>query len=137
MPLRALRTDDAPAPVAGAPYSQAIEAAGPGRTIFVSGQVPVDPATGALVDGGITAQTRRALDNVRAVLGAGGASLLDVVKTTVYMTDLADFGAMNEVYAQAFAGHAPARATVQVAALPLGAQVEIDAIAVTSDDDDA
>jgi 2-iminobutanoate/2-iminopropanoate deaminase len=134
--MRAIRTDQAPAPVAGAPYSQAIEAAGRSRTLFVSGQVPVDPSTGALVDGGIQEQTRRVLDNVRAVLEAGGASMQDVVKTTVYMTDLGAFGAMNDVYAAAFGGHAPARATVQVAALPLGAQVEIDAIAVVPDDDE-
>ncbi len=133
--MRVIRTDQAPAPVAGAPYSQAIEA-GRGRLLFVSGQVPVDPATGTLVDGDIAAQSRRVLANVRAVLEAGGGGLQDVVKTTVYMTDLAEFGTMNEVYAEAFAGHAPARATVQVAALPLGARVEIDAIAVVPDDDE-
>lgn len=134
--IRPIRTENAPAPVAGAPYSQAIEASGPGRLVFVSGQVPVDPATGAVVDGDITVQTRRVLDNVRAVLEAGGACMQDVVKTTVYMVDLGAFSAMNEVYAEAFAGHAPARATVQVAALPLGALVEIDAVAVVPEDDD-
>lgn len=134
--MRAIRTENAPAPVAGAPYSQAIEASGRCRLLFVSGQVPVDPATGDLVPGGVSEQTRRVLANVRAVLEAGGASMADVTKTTVYMTDLGQFGAMNEVYAEAFGDHAPARATVQVAALPLGALVEIDAIAAVEDDED-
>ena len=134
--MRVIRTDQAPAPVSGAPYSQAVEASGRARTLYVSGQVPVDPASGAVVDGGIAGQTRRVLENVRAVLEAGGASLQDVVKTTVYMTDLDEFDVMNDVYADAFAGHAPARATVQVAALPLGALVEIDAVAVVPDDDE-
>jgi 2-iminobutanoate/2-iminopropanoate deaminase len=115
--------------VAGAPYSQAI-AVPAGRMVFVSGQVPLDPVTGALAGDDVATQTRRALANVAAVLEAAGASLADVVKTTVYMTDLGQFGAMNEVYAEAFAGHAPARATVGVLALPVGALVEIDAIAV-------
>lgn len=133
--LRRVRTDAAPAPVAGAPYSQAIDAAG-SRMVFVSGQVPVDPATGALDGGDVAAQTRRVLANLRAVLEAGGASLQDVVKTTVFMTDLGGFGDMNAVYAEAFGGHAPARSTVGVAALPLGALVEIEAIAVILDEDD-
>jgi 2-iminobutanoate/2-iminopropanoate deaminase len=127
--LEPIRTDRAPAPVAGAPYSQAI-AVPAGRMVFVSGQVPLDPATGALAGDDIVTQTRQALANVAAVLEAAGASLADVVKTTVYMTDLGWFGAMNEVYAEAFAGHAPARATVGVLALPVGALVEIDAIAI-------
>jgi 2-iminobutanoate/2-iminopropanoate deaminase len=124
-----VRTDRAPAPVAGAPYSQAIVAPA-GRTVYVSGQVPLDPATGALAGADIATQTRRALQNVAAVLEAAGASLADVVRTTVYMTDLSEFGTMNAVYAEAFGDHAPARATVGVAALPAGARVEIDAIAV-------
>jgi 2-iminobutanoate/2-iminopropanoate deaminase len=128
--MRTIRTEAAPAPVAGAPYSQAV-AAGPGELVFVSGQVPVDPATGALVEGDVAVQTALVLRHVAAVLGAAGAGLADVARTTVYLTDLAgDFPAMNAAYAEAFAGHAPARATVGVAALPLGARVEIEAVAV-------
>jgi 2-iminobutanoate/2-iminopropanoate deaminase len=129
--MRAIRTDAAPAPVAGAPYSQAV-AATPGQMVFVSGQVPVDPETGELVADDIHEQTALVLRHIAAVLAATGTGLGRVVKTTVYLTDLKrDFAAMNEVYAHAFAGHAPARATVGVAALPLGARVEIEAIAVT------
>lgn len=124
--MEIIRTTDAPAPLAGAPYSQAIGAAG---LVFVSGQVPLD-ATGTLVAGGIAEQTAQSLANVAAILAAAGASLADVVKTTVYMTDLGEFAEMNAVYAETFAGHTPARATVQVAALPAGARVEIDAVAV-------
>ncbi|MGD9572678.1 MAG: Rid family detoxifying hydrolase [Thermoleophilia bacterium] len=127
--MRTIRTEDAPAPVAGAPYSQAVEAE-PGRLVFVSGQVPVDPATGALVEGDVSVQTALVLRHVAAVLAAAGGDLSHVAKTTVFLTDLADFAAMNAVYAEAFAGHAPARATVGVAALPLGARVEIEAVAV-------
>ena len=128
--MRLIRTESAPAPVAGAPYSQAV-AAGPGELVFVSGQVPVDPATGALVDGDVAVQTRLVLAHVAAILAEAGASLADVARTTVYLRDLgADFPAMNAAYAEAFGGHAPARATVGVAALPLGAPVEIDAVAV-------
>jgi 2-iminobutanoate/2-iminopropanoate deaminase len=126
--LRVIRADAAPAPVAGAPYSQAIATTG-GTLVFVSGQVPVDPATGALVDDEITLQTRRALDNVAAVLAGAGGSLADVVKSTVFLTDLGDFQAMNAVYAACFGAHAPARSTVGVAALPLGARVEIEVVA--------
>lgn len=128
--MRLIRTESAPAPVAGAPYSQAV-AAGPGELVFVSGQVPVDPATGALVEGDVAAQTRLVLAHVAAILAEAGASLADVARTTVYLSDLAaDFPAMNAAYAEAFGAHAPARATVGVAALPLGARVEIDAVAV-------
>lgn len=128
-PLRVIRTEAAPAPVAGAPYSQAI-VADPGAVIFVSGQVPVDPATGRLVADDITIQTRQVLENVAAVLAAAGASLANVVKSTVYLVDLAgDFGPMNAAYAEAFGVHAPARSTVGVAALPLGARVEIEVVA--------
>lgn len=128
--MRTIRTDAAPAPVAGAPYSQAVAAA-PGELVWVSGQVPVDPGTGRLVEGDAGAQTALALRHVAAVLGAAGAALSDVVKTTVYLADLpGDFAAMNAAYAEAFAGAAPARATVGVAALPLGARVEIEAVAV-------
>jgi 2-iminobutanoate/2-iminopropanoate deaminase len=128
--VRTIRTDAAPAPVAGAPYSQAA-AAVPGEIVYVSGQVPVDPTTGALVEGAVGEQTALAIRHVAAVLAAAGASLQHVVKTTVYLTDLkGDFAEMNEVYATAFGNHAPARATVGVAALPLGARVEIEAVAV-------
>jgi len=105
-----------------------------GPWIFASGQIPLDPATGQLVAGEIEDQTRRVLENLSAVLFAGGASLGDVVRTTVYVTDLSLFPRMNAVYADFFtADPAPARATVEVSALPLGAQVEIDAIAVVPD----
>lgn len=114
------------APAAIGPYSQAVKA---GDFLYLSGQVPLDPKTGALVEGGVAAQTRRVLDNLAAVLAAGGLGFADVVKTTVYMTDLGKFAEMNEVYAQAFGAPAPARATVQVSALPKGAQVEIEAVA--------
>ena len=127
--MRAIRTEKAPAPVQGAPYSQAI-AAGPGETIWVSGQVPVDPTTGTLIEDDIHLQTALVLRNVAAILAEAGSGMHEVVKTTVYLRDLADFADMNEVYAHAFGGHAPARATVGVAALPLGARVEIEALAV-------
>ena len=128
--MRSIRTEAAPAPVAGAPYSQAV-AATPGDVVFVSGQIGVDPETGALVDGDVHEQTALALRHVAAVLAAAGAGLEHVVKTTVYLTDLpGDFPAMNEVYGRAFSGGAPARATVGVLALPLGARVEIEAVAV-------
>lgn len=128
--MRTIRTDSAPAPVAGAPYSQAV-AAQPGEVVFVSGQLGIDPAGGALVGEDVRDQTALALRHVAAILAEAGAALGDVVKTTIYLTDLAgDFAAVNEVYAHAFSGHAPARATVGVAALPLGARVEIEAVAV-------
>ena len=128
MPRRVIRTDEAPAPVAGAPYSQAIAASG-GEVLWVSGQVPLD-ASGSLAADDVPGQTRQCLANVAAVVAAAGGSMADVVKTTVYMTDLAMFGEMNAVYAEAFGEMPPARATVGVAALPAGAQVEIEAIAV-------
>jgi len=114
------------APAAIGPYSQATKAAG---LIFVSGQIPIDPATGAVVEGGIEAQTERALKNIEAILHAAGAKIEDVVKTTVYLADLSDFAAMNEVYARFFSAGAPARATVQVARLPKDALIEIEAVA--------
>lgn len=123
--MKAVTTADAPAPVG--PYSQAVAQ---GRLLFVSGQIPLDPKTGSLVDGDIEAQTERAIANLHAILEAAGTSLARVVRTTVYVTDLSLFGRVNQVYARFFsADPAPARATLQVAALPLGAQVEIDAIA--------
>jgi 2-iminobutanoate/2-iminopropanoate deaminase len=128
--VRTIRTEAAPAPAAGAPYSQAV-AAGPGEVVFVSGQLGIDPGSGDLVGDDVHDQTALALRHVATILAASGAGLGDVVKTTVYLADLpGDFAAMNEVYAHAFSGHAPARATVGVAALPLGAAVEIEAVAV-------
>ena len=120
-------TDRAPRPLAGAPYSQAIAAHG---LVFVSGQIPIDPATELLVDGDISVQTRRVLDNLTGVLEAAGSSLGDVVKTTVFLTDLDDFAAMNAVYAEYFTNEPPARSTIQVSKLPAGANVEIEAIAI-------
>ena len=117
------------APKAIGPYSQAVEAKG-ARMLFLSGQIPLDPRTGELVQGGIEEQARRVLENLRAVLAAGGAGLEDVVKTTIFLADLTDFAKVNEVYAKYFGASPPARSTVQVAALPRGARVEIDAIAV-------
>jgi len=114
------------APKAIGPYSQAVRA---GDLLFLSGQVPLDPGTGSLIDGDITAQTRRVLDNIGAVLAAGGRSFADVVRTTVFLADMNDFTAMNEVYGQYFSEPYPARATVQVARLPKDARVEIDVIA--------
>ena len=130
--MRTIRTEAAPAPVAGAPYSQAAAAApGGGEVVWVSGQLGIDPGDGTLVADDVSEQTALALRHIAAILAEAGSGLADVVKTTVYLTDLAgDFPAMNEVYGHAFAGSAPARATVGVAALPLGARVEIEAVAV-------
>ena len=114
------------APKAIGPYSPAVRA---GQLLFVSGQVPLDPATGQMVDGGIAEQTRRVLDNVGALLTAGGRSFADVVRTTIFLADMNDFAAVNEIYGQYFSEPYPARATVQVARLPKDARVEIDAIA--------
>jgi 2-iminobutanoate/2-iminopropanoate deaminase len=114
------------APAAIGPYSQAIVANG---FAFLSGQIPLDPATGQLVEGGIDAQTVRVLENMKAVLEASGASCASVVKTTVYLKDMGDFSAMNAIYATYFTEHPPARATVEVARLPKDVRVEIDCIA--------
>lgn len=114
------------APKAVGPYSQAVRA---GEFLFCAGQIPLDPATGQLVPGGIQEQTARVLENIKAVLASQGIGLEHVVKTTVFMTNLADFAAMNEIYAKSFPTNPPARSTVQVAALPKGAQVEIEVIA--------
>lgn len=124
--MKAIRTDQAPAPVQGAPYSQAIDA---GDVVFVSGQVPLD-AGGTLVSEDVGAQTTRCLANVAAILAEAGLDLTAVVKTTVYMLDLGRFGEMNAAYAAAFGAHAPARSTIGVAALPAGASVEIEAVAL-------
>ena len=117
-------TKNAPAPVG--PYSQAIKADG---WIFASGQIPIDPQTGRMVEADITVQTRQAIENLRAVLKAAGADLHDVVKTTVYMADLGEFPEMNKVYAEYFGECAPARATVEAAGLPKESLVEIECIA--------
>ncbi len=114
------------APAAIGPYSQAIDA---GDFVFLSGQVPIDPKTGELVQGDIGVQTDRALDNLGAVLEAAGCSFSDVVKTTIYLIDLGDFQAVNATYGKRFTDAPPARATIQVSALPKNARVEIDAIA--------
>lgn len=114
------------APKAVGPYSQAIELNG---TLFLSGQLPIDPATGKIVEGGVAAQTRRSLENIGAVLKEAGLTYDDVVKTTVLLDDIADFAAMNAEYANFFPGNKPARVCFQVAALPMGALVEIDAVA--------
>jgi 2-iminobutanoate/2-iminopropanoate deaminase len=117
------------APKAIGPYSQAIEVSG-ARTLWLSGQIPLDPATGELVQGDVGVQTRRVMENLGAVLAAGGATFDRVVKATIYLVDLGDFGKVNEVYGSYFPATPPARATVQVAALPRGARVEIDLVAV-------
>jgi 2-iminobutanoate/2-iminopropanoate deaminase len=117
------------APKAIGPYSQAISANG---FLFTAGQVALDPSTGELVTGGIVEQTTRALENLRAVLKAAGSGLDQVVKTTVFLVDMADFSGMNEVYGRVFGAHRPARSTVAVAALPKGARVEIEVIAAVN-----
>jgi 2-iminobutanoate/2-iminopropanoate deaminase len=119
-PVRAIPTPSAPAAVG--PYSPAVRA---GDWVILSGQLGLDPGTGALADG-VDAQARQALANVAAVLGDCGASLADVAKSLVFVTDLGDFATVNAAYAEAFGDHRPARSTVQVAALPAGAQVEIE-----------
>lgn len=114
------------APAAIGPYSQAIRANG---MVYCSGQIPLDPSSGQLVAGGIEAQTERVLDNLKAVLEAAGASLETVVKTTIFVADMADFGVVNGIYARYFPTNAPARSTVQAARLPRDVKVEIEAIA--------
>jgi 2-iminobutanoate/2-iminopropanoate deaminase len=114
------------APKAIGPYSQAVRA---GDFLFLSGQIALDPATGSLAAGGIEAETKQVLANITAVLTAGGASWADVVRTTIFLTNLADFATVNQLYGEVTGAVPPARATVQVAALPRGAVVEIDAIA--------
>ena len=125
MPLKFVSTPGAPKAIG--PYSQGVRANG---LLFTAGQVALDPATGQLVSGGIAEQTARALENLRSVLQAAGMGFAQVVKTTVFLVDMADFTAMNEVYARAFGDHRPARSTVAVAALPRGARVEIEVIAI-------
>ena len=125
MEKKAFLTNQAPEPIG--PYSQAIQA---GKLVFLAGQVPLDPANGRLVEGDIVAQTRRAMDNVMAVLEGAGLGPDHVVKTTIYLVDIADFAAMNEVYGSYFKDTPPARAAVQVARLPKDARIEIDVIAL-------
>lgn len=120
-----IATENAPAAIG--PYSQAVEAGG---FVFLSGQIPLDPATGQMIDGDVGAQTERVMANLEAVLAAAGVGFADVLRTTIYLADMADFGTVNEIYGRRFAAQPPARATVQVAALPKGARVEIDAIAL-------
>ena len=122
--MKPVKTDTAPAAIG--PYSQAIESDG---LLFVSGQTPIDPATGTLIDGGIAEQTARVLDNVKAILAAAGSDLDHVVKTTCFLQDMGDFAAFNEVYATYFGDIPPARSTIGVAALPLGARVEVEVVA--------
>lgn len=116
------------APAAVGPYSHGVVAAG--NLVFLSGQLPIDPATGAFAEGGIRAQTRQSLTNLRAVLAEAGADLSNVIKTTVFLQNMDDFAAMNEEYATFFEGDFPARSAVEVARIPKGALVEIEAIAV-------
>ncbi|MCH8946469.1 MAG: RidA family protein [Acidobacteria bacterium] len=120
-----VQTEKAPAAIG--PYSQAVKAGG---FVFLSGQVALDPASGQVVEGDVRAQTERVLQNLQAVLAAAGSSLAAVVKTTVFLTDMNDFAAMNEVYGRFFSSDPPARATVQAARLPKDVQVEIDLIAL-------
>jgi 2-iminobutanoate/2-iminopropanoate deaminase len=122
--MEAIKTAEAPAAIG--PYSQAVQA---GPFVFLSGQVPLDPKTGELVTGDIQKETNRVLDNLQAVLAAAGLGFDHVVRTTIYLTNLGDFQAVNETYGARFTKTPPARATVQVSALPKGARVEIDAVA--------
>jgi reactive intermediate/imine deaminase len=125
MPRQPVRTADAPAAIG--PYSQATRC---GNTVFLSGQIPLDPATGELVAGDLAAQARRAFDNLRAVCQAAGGSLDDVARVGLYLTDLSQFAVVNTVMAEYFAEPYPARSTIEVSALPKGAQFEVDAVMV-------
>ena len=124
-----ISTSDAPAAIG--PYSQAIRA---GSTIYCSGQIPLDPKTGQIISGGIDAQTRRVLDNIAALLKAEGLGFGNIVKTTIFLTNLGDFQTVNEVYGSYFKSQPPARSTVQVSALPKGANIEIEVIAGADSD---
>ncbi|MBP5717172.1 MAG: RidA family protein [Bacteroidales bacterium] len=123
--MNAIATTQAPSAIG--PYSQAIQV---GNFVYASGQIPIDPATGTIVDGDIKAQTRQSLNNVKAILAEAGLSMRNVVKTTVFMADMNDFADINSVYAEFFAEPYPARSAVAVKALPKGAQVEIEVVAV-------
>ena len=124
MTKRIISTDKAPAAVG--PYSQAVAAGG---LLFCSGQIPLDPATGKLMPGGVSEQAEQVMKNLSAVLAAAGAKTSDVVKTTCFLADMADFATFNAIYAKYFSADFPARSTFQVAALPLGARVEVEAVA--------
>jgi len=129
MSIENISTPDAPRAIG--PYSQAIKVTGPAKMVFCSGQIPLDAKSGEFVGAGdVRIQTATVMKNLNAVLTAAGASFADVVKTTIFLTDLSDFAAVNEIYGRHFPTRPPARATVQVAALPKGALVEIEAIAV-------
>jgi 2-iminobutanoate/2-iminopropanoate deaminase len=128
MARKAIHSDNAPQAIG--PYSQAIQVEA-GRMTFLSGQIPLDPKTMELVQGDVAAQAERVMQNLRAVLEAAGLDFSHVVRCTIFLTDLGDFSKVNEVYGRYFTGAPPSRATVQVAALPRGAKVEIDAIAVS------
>ncbi len=128
MTTKTIHSSDAPAAIG--PYSQAVAAGG---FVFLSGQVAIDPAVGKMIDGDVKAQTTRVMENLRAVLAASGCTFSDVVKTTIYLTDLDDFATVNAAYGAHFPENKPARATVQVSRLPLGAKVEIDAVAKIPD----
>lgn len=125
MPRNAIATEQAPAAIG--PYSQAVRAGG---TVYLSGQIPLDPATGDLVQADIGTETRRVFDNLKAVCEAAGGSLDDVARIGIYLTDLSDFAAVNAVMADYFQAPYPARSTIQVAGLPKGARVEVDAVLV-------
>ncbi|HEY4743338.1 MAG TPA: RidA family protein [Desulfuromonadaceae bacterium] len=124
MKIDVISTDKAPAAIG--PYSQAVRA---GELLFCSGQIPLDPATGEMVAGDVTLQTERVMANIAAVLAAAGTTFDNVVKTTIFLTDMGDFAAVNEIYGRSFGSHKPARSTVAVRDLPRGALVEIEVIA--------
>jgi 2-iminobutanoate/2-iminopropanoate deaminase len=123
--VKIVQTDAAPKAIG--PYSQAVEANG---FVFVSGQIPIDPQTGQLVDGDIKKQTKRVFENIKAILAAAGCDLNNVVKVTVFTNDISNFASINEVYSEYFSSHKPARSFVEVSALPKNAQVEIEVIAI-------
>ena len=125
--MKIIKTEKAPAAIG--PYSQGVVAS-PGQLIFTAGQIPIDPKTGEIVKGGIKEQTRQSLENVKAVLSAGGVGLENVVKVTVFLKDMNEFQDMNAVYAEYFSGNPPARAAVEVTRLPKDVRVEIEAIAI-------
>ena len=127
MPRQAIATSLAPAAIG--PYSQAVRS---GNTVYLSGQIPLDPATGAVVDGDITVQARRVFDNLRAVCTAAGGSLDEVMRIGIYLTDLGDFAAVNAVMAEYFSAPYPARSTIGVASLPRAVRLEVDAVLVTA-----
>ena len=124
MKFEIVTTDKAPAAIG--PYSQAIKS---GNLLFCSGQIPLDPSTGEIVPGDVSAQTERVMNNIAAVLTAAGAGFEDVIKTTIYLVDMGDFASVNEVYGHRFQSHKPARSTVAVKSLPRGALIEIEVIA--------